>query len=171
MNIRRWEKHSLCWCKIMFREQNTLEKFDSVAVSRNESQECSHCTIYCNCDATRLNMFIPVAVSLRPSPTVASRRKGITHQPILCNWLVADNRVASRRLVWARLKASSLIKYNQHDIGVKYWQGCTDSAYKWHVWIAFTWPSLVCHIQGRFKVAHAHLDVLSKDLLSQVPKI
>ena len=76
---------------------------NTVAMSRSASQECSHCTIHCNCDATRLNMFIPVAVSLRPSPTVAARRKGITHLAILCNWPVADNRVASRRLVWARL--------------------------------------------------------------------
>ena len=84
-----------------------IGKSEPVAVSRNGSQECSHCTIHCNCDATRLNMVIPVAVSLRPSPTVAARRKGITHQAILCNWPVADNRVASRRLVWARLKSSA----------------------------------------------------------------
>ena len=38
-----------------------------------------------------------------------------------------------------------------------------------HVWIGCTWPSLVCHLPRRFDVAHAHLDVLSKDLLSQVP--
>ena len=67
-------------------------------MSRNASQECSHCTIHCNCDAIR-----HVHPSCSESPTVAARRKGITHQAILCNWPVADNRVASRRLVWARL--------------------------------------------------------------------
>ena len=81
-----------------------MKNINTVAMSRGQSQECSHCTIHCNCDATRFDMFISVAVSLRPSPTVAARRKGITHLAILCNWPVADNRVASRRLVWARLK-------------------------------------------------------------------
>ena len=33
--------------------------------------------------------------SCSESPTVAARRKGITHQAIHCNWPVADNRVAS----------------------------------------------------------------------------
>ena len=42
------------------------------------SKECSHCTIYCTCDATRFDMFIPVAASRRPSPTVAARRQDIT---------------------------------------------------------------------------------------------
>ena len=75
-------------------EQNTLEKSEPVAVSRRSA----HIARF-TATATRLNMFIPVAVSLRPSPTVAARRQGITHQAILCNWLVADNRVASCRLV------------------------------------------------------------------------
>ena len=80
-----------------------IKNIHTVAVSRNQSQVCSFCTMHCNCDATLFDMFIPVAVSRRPSPTVAARGKGVKHQAILCNWPVADNHVASRRLVWARL--------------------------------------------------------------------
>ena len=36
-----------------------MKNINTVAMSRSASQECSHCTIHCNCDATRLNMFIP----------------------------------------------------------------------------------------------------------------
>ena len=73
-----------------------MKNINTVAMSRSASQECSHSTIHCNCDATRFDKFILVAVSRRPSPTVAARRKGITHPAILCNcvltakiWLVA----------------------------------------------------------------------------------
>ena len=42
-------------------------------------------------------VVIPHAMSRRTSLTVAIRRQGITQHTILCNWTVADNRVASRR--------------------------------------------------------------------------
>ena len=50
---------------------------------------------------TRFDMFISVVVSRRPSQTVAVRCKGITYQAILCNWPVADNRVA--HVAWCGL--------------------------------------------------------------------
>ena len=59
-------------------------RIHTVAVSRSHGRKSAH-TARFTATATRFDMFIPVAVSLQPSPTVAARRKGITHQPIPCN--------------------------------------------------------------------------------------
>ena len=46
-----------------------MKNIDTVAMSRSASQECSHCTIHCNCDAIE-----HVHPSCSESPTVADSR-------------------------------------------------------------------------------------------------
>ena len=51
-------RQQLCWFSFI-KYYLWMKNINTVAMSRSASQECSHCTIHCNCDATRLNMFIP----------------------------------------------------------------------------------------------------------------